>query len=259
MPARPLLYPTGIAVGFILLSFDSTGVSPYAALRIVFVTGAFVVLLTAVLSVALRHRHAGGLLALLVVLGASGMSRPVLTVTLAVASVLLVAVVILSRARPIRIRWPQISYVLTVLTGVLLLAVGIRSVQDGRLLSAAQDLYFEGPLRPTSVERVAVDAAHPDVYLILLDGYPRPDKLLAEFGIDNGAFIGGLEERGFAVAHASRSNYMETRLTLQSMFGGGHVPTTGIPIGIAESRAAINDAPALQPFVAAGYETVSIP
>ena len=56
----------------------------------------------------------------------------------------------------------------------------------------------------------------PDIYLILLDGYPRADTLERLFDFDNTPFLTELEDRGFDVAESSRSNYMYTTMTLAS-------------------------------------------
>lgn len=59
-------------------------------------------------------------------------------------------------------------------------------------------------LPPT--ERVAV-APGPNVYVVLLDGYPRADSLLEYFAFDNGPFLEALEDRGFEVAARSAGLY----------------------------------------------------
>jgi hypothetical protein len=56
----------------------------------------------------------------------------------------------------------------------------------------------------------------PDIYYIILDGYPREDVLQSSFDLDNSEFIAALERRGFFVAGESRSNYMMTLLSLVS-------------------------------------------
>jgi hypothetical protein len=75
---------------------------------------------------------------------------------------------------------------------------------------------------PSTAERGTPVAAAPNMYFVLLDGYPRADSLQA-LGIDNRAFIGELEERGFTTAKASHTNYHQTQLTLLSMFNGQYV------------------------------------
>jgi hypothetical protein len=61
-------------------------------------------------------------------------------------------------------------------------------------------------------------AALPDIYVILLDGYPREDVVEERFGSSNEEFVGQLESRGFEVAAASRSNYAFTLASLASTF-----------------------------------------
>jgi hypothetical protein len=60
------------------------------------------------------------------------------------------------------------------------------------------------------------NAATPDVYYIILDGYGRADMLQSLYGFDNSAFLAALEARGFVVASASQSNYPRTLLSLSS-------------------------------------------
>jgi hypothetical protein len=73
----------------------------------------------------------------------------------------------------------------------------------------------------------------PNIYLLLLDGYPRADSL-AGLGIDNSAFLRELEERDFAVAAGSRSNYVKTLLTLSSMLNGRYIENAPTGSGIGD-------------------------
>jgi len=56
----------------------------------------------------------------------------------------------------------------------------------------------------------------PDVYYIIVDGYGRADILQEFYGIDNSNFVSCLRQRGFYVADSSRSNYIQTLLSLAS-------------------------------------------
>ncbi|MGA2489029.1 MAG: hypothetical protein ABSF99_02415 [Anaerolineales bacterium] len=56
----------------------------------------------------------------------------------------------------------------------------------------------------------------PDVYYIILDGYPRQDALLEYHHFDNSEFIKQLEAIGFYVPSCSQSNYAMTDLSLTS-------------------------------------------
>jgi hypothetical protein len=55
-----------------------------------------------------------------------------------------------------------------------------------------------------------------DIYYIIVDGYGREDILRDIYGIDNSEFIKFLDEEGFYVAEESRSNYIQTALSLAS-------------------------------------------
>ncbi len=95
--------------------------------------------------------------------------------------------------------------------------------------------------------------ALPSVYLVLLDGYPRADKLAAEFGIHNEPFLHALGQRGFDVAEWSRSNYLATDQSLASMFGAW-TPSRAAA-DVATLRTFINEGSVLGTFRDLGYET----
>ena len=110
----------------------------------------------------------------------------------------------------------------------------------------------------------AADASAPDIFLIMLDGYPRSDTL-ASFGYHNDWFEAELEERGFLVSPGSRSNYPLTWLTLASMFNMSHLedvpglyPAASTYVGqIRALGQAINSGRVLEELEAHGYLTVS--
>jgi hypothetical protein len=56
----------------------------------------------------------------------------------------------------------------------------------------------------------SADPSMPDIYLIILDAYPRADSLLEDLGFDNSAFINQLEDSGFSVIPCSQPNYWHT-------------------------------------------------
>ena len=108
-------------------------------------------------------------------------------------------------------------------------------------------------------------AQGPDIYVILLDGYPRADVLGRRFNIDNSPFLDQLRARDFGVADGSHSNYVFTQLTLASMFQMRHleqVPAIQPRIGSEGGqngllRAAICDGAAFATLREHGYEIVS--
>ena len=56
----------------------------------------------------------------------------------------------------------------------------------------------------------------PDIYYIVVDGYPRSDFISQHLGSNNSEFLADLEARGFYVAHCSQSNYSDTRFSIAS-------------------------------------------
>lgn len=56
----------------------------------------------------------------------------------------------------------------------------------------------------------------PDVYYIILDGFPRSDILAELYDLDNSDFITELADRGFYIAMDSYANYTQTRSSLAS-------------------------------------------
>jgi hypothetical protein len=61
----------------------------------------------------------------------------------------------------------------------------------------------------------------PDIYYLVLDGYGRQDMLQEVYNFDNSEFIGFLRDSGFTIADQSRSNYVQTVLSLSSSLNMG--------------------------------------
>mgnify|MGYP001027009528 FL=1 len=62
----------------------------------------------------------------------------------------------------------------------------------------------------------SIPPSSPDIYFIIVDGYARQDVLAELYQFDNQPFINELERRGFQVASRSKSNYMQTALSVAS-------------------------------------------
>ena len=56
----------------------------------------------------------------------------------------------------------------------------------------------------------------PDLYYIILDGYPRSDVLLEIFGYDNSQWVNELAELGFVVPEHSHANYSRTAISVST-------------------------------------------
>ena len=60
-------------------------------------------------------------------------------------------------------------------------------------------------------------AAEPDVYHLILDGFGRPDVLRDRYGLDLSDIVESLTHRGFDIADHGTANYVQTSLSTASM------------------------------------------
>ncbi len=109
---------------------------------------------------------------------------------------------------------------------------------------------------------VSTAPSRPDIYLILLDGYPRADELESQFALDNSRFLADLMVRDFDVQERSRSNYTNTALTLPSLLGMDYLTATA-PASFTDAalRGILDDAlrtgPGFRSLRQAGYELLA--
>ena len=82
----------------------------------------------------------------------------------------------------------------------------------------------------TAGKQVSVLGYNPDIYYIIVDGYARADVLRKHYGFDNSEFLGGLEQRGFAVNDRSRANYYWTFLSLASSLNYDYLQDIAAPL-----------------------------
>ena len=143
---------------------------------------------------------------------------------------------------------------------ILLVAVGIKAVQLGRIATFAGDLVAEAPFHSHQVAASATPPGAPNMVFILLDGYLRADKLESEFRIDDSAFINGLRARDFVVADHSRSNKTSTTFTLTQMFNYESASQIASSLNGAAppSRVTINDGAFFGDLHRLGYQTVAV-
>ena len=113
----------------------------------------------------------------------------------------------------------------------------------------------EGPVSPVEVTGTPTG---PNIYVVLLDGYPRRDTLMNDLGIDNGPFEAALADRGFDVYDDAHTDRRYTDLTLMNLLTG---TTDGVPLDTAPAsevqwliREALSDAALPRQAQAAGYE-----
>ncbi|MFH1474825.1 MAG: hypothetical protein ABIG85_03100 [Chloroflexota bacterium] len=264
---RPLLYPAAILLAFVLNFLVDTGVSPYAAARPLIVAFVVGVALPWSAGLATGDRHLAGLMGGVLVLFLLAAQAPIIVVLCVVALILVGFQRLLARRRAVSRAagerlWPVVTRVLTAGGLILLVAVGVKAAQLelDRIGIIAHDLVAESPFRAhAAVASSPVDL--PNMYFILLDGYPRADKLKSEFGIDVSGFTRGLGDRGFFVATHSRSNYTITHLTLAQMFN--YAPNVGVAAGpdgtrFVPWRHRINEGRFFSDVRGLGYEVVAV-
>ena len=275
---RWVLHPALISAAFVLDVALANKIEPAGFMRSLVIAILAGLTLTLVLWGIVRDRWLGGLMAsaLIVIsitfipayyawealLPVFGSGAP-LVVGVAVFVIFAVPLVQLARARRGHrlIRRPATA-VLNQFSAVLVVVVVV--------LHAGPDLPGTVAALTRTEPHIAVSPAIadlPDIYVILLDGYPRADVLSRRFGIDNSSFLDALGKLGFDVASRNHSNYPLTQLTLASIFQMRHLEDIASlrPL-IGESgqhvnalRDALNNGPAFSALHAAGYEIVTTP
>ncbi len=83
------------------------------------------------------------------------------------------------------------------------------------------------------------ELAYPDIYYIILDGYPRGDILSKTFDYDNSVFLDWLEENDFYVAHCSQSNYSNTKPSMASTLNMTYLGSAAQPNRIVYDEATL--------------------
>ena len=122
-------------------------------------------------------------------------------------------------------------------------------------------------IAPTTERATAGSMERPNVYVLLLDGYPRQDSM-SEIGQDNEPFLQDLEQLGFTINRAATTRFARTELTLSSLVVsdasnlGAYV--YGREHGTTELRRAVRrqqlvNSPVMDDLRALGYRMVYVP
>ena len=263
LPELPIvLYPAAIVMLLLAHVWAVAGVSAFVAARAMIVTGAAATVVLVATRVILRDRHAGGVVALLLILGVAVGGRSVtwLVVTPAIAFVALER-----RARRPSIEWRRVGRVLSAMTAILGLSVLLETIVLGRAVDLATTIQRAVSDRPGPA--TPATGAAPDVFIMVLDGYARHDVLAERFSLDDRPFLDGLRGRGFVVSDGSHSNYPWTNASLASFLN--HRQLVGIPgfeslianpsaVEGPVVRRAISDAAVIGEFRAVGYRSIAI-
>jgi hypothetical protein len=75
---------------------------------------------------------------------------------------------------------------------------------------------WEPTVYDDNIPSYRMNTNHPDIYYVILDGYGGEDVLSSIYNFDNSDFLEYLQDRGFYIADESRSNYLQTALSLAS-------------------------------------------
>lgn len=106
-----------------------------------------------------------------------------------------------------------------------------------------------------------------DIYVLMLDGYPRIDTLAQQFDLDNTTFESELTDLGFVTAGRAQANYTKTWLSTAALLNAEYVheipeiadPPDGLAAQARLAEELINEGAVLERLRLHGYEIVSIP
>lgn len=250
IPAYPVL--TGLT--FVLSRFLDSWAPANVLGRPLLVAVLLIIIVQSALGIVVRNRDAGAFLATLLLLVA--FDRDLASILALVALVPLLVGAIRTR-RVVPLDWGRLTGFLNLVTGMMLILTVARTAAI-----AVPDLMR---VRDATPPAASASANAPDIYLILLDAYPRADTLTDEFDFDNARFLASMEGLGFAVADASRANYDLTPLTLISMLNMQQVdrlmpdPPSGVDAQAREISRLIGDAAGIREARKLGYQIVAIP
>jgi hypothetical protein len=227
-------HPVAFAGTYVLYLWIETALSVYAIGRALIIALGLALVLVFAGSIAFRDIRRGSLLASAVIaflifarelwliarnIAAAMPAWQVLILTSLVIALCISALVVARRSDRRMLGAGTWTRLLNSVAAAFLLIVVATGIAGGAIGRTLDDLR-QGVDLAAIPDRTSVLAAGPDIYVILLDGYPRADVLSRRFDFDNAAFLDDLEARGLAVAPASHSNYLLTQFTLVSMFSG---------------------------------------
>jgi hypothetical protein len=147
----------------------------------------------------------------------------------------------------------QLNRLVNVLTLVLLVLTVMRAAGMGVGFPSG------GIGNPSRGDRAANMEGRPDIFVVLLDGYPRADVLRRNFGFDNQPFLTRLQGLGFDVASGSRANYAYTLHSLASIFDMRYLDDEELRRGPSAFSRLINHGAAIELLRQSGYEIATVP
>lgn len=250
-------YPAAFGVAYVLLSFGAFPTPTTDLVRpLLFVIVAATVLVI-VMALLLRSLPKAAVIVSVVMVA---LSAPFLLVAVAAAAVVVAFQVARRQWSLSSLRTTSVA---AVSRGASVFALAFGAVS----IAAAAPSIASGVFIADHPHSTGAAAQLPNIYLLLLDGYPRTDTLHTVYGYDNSWFVEALGELGFETAKHSWSNYPQTPLTLASMFNGAYLedvdglqpPPESAVEQYRRLMTALNRAPMLDVLRAAGYEVDTIP
>jgi hypothetical protein len=255
-----IVHPLALTAAYVLNFWIETGVSPFAVVRALVVALAAMAVVQLLATAVLRDRHRGGLATSAIFVIITGWTPELRLLATVIALAVVAALIwwILRSGRPLS----RVSYILNVFAAILLVGVAVKALGTSTLSYLPNDLRQGGGLPQSAGE--LPQAAPPDIYILLLDGYPGAESQRRLFGTDPQPFESGLRQRGFRLPATSRSNYTLTVLTFVSMFNMKHLdelpevrPLLGTPAKEQPvMRHLINDSAAFHLLHDHGYQIV---
>lgn len=103
-----------------------------------------------------------------------------------------------------------------IVTVALLLSLAFAAPSVARIAIGLASEHRAPRSIPNSGEPAMKVAISPNIYWIVLDGYPRQDVLKEDFSFDNSGFIQSIGSRGLTVFGKSRSNFPSTVNSISS-------------------------------------------
>jgi hypothetical protein len=202
-------YPALIAATYVLTKYLDEGLPLVIGIRAAMVAVLVALVVTLLAIVVLADLRRGALLGAILVGLLLTIHEPDMALVLAVLAVIVVAERLLASRTRLRdgLHIRLLHSALPVFSVLLLVVTVVQFSQRGGLLDVEPATAQAAPL-----------ADHPDIWIVLLDGYPRGDVLAEVYGWDNAPFVERLEDLGFHVSRHSRSNYLTTDQALPSMF-----------------------------------------
>lgn len=99
---------------------------------------------------------------------------------------------------------------------LVVISIGNIAIFHFKLIARTQTVQLPGQDDENEGVDVSKLKTMPNIYYIILDGHARDDILKEEFSHDSSPFISHLKDKGFFVSQNSRSNYMNTSLSIPS-------------------------------------------